>query len=127
MSKYTSRINRLIIKTHNYFSFADHCLVRDYFKAIFDESEKPADFDERYKEFLELEKEYKATKDEEIKAKFMEIMKDSYAIRYRYMYDNAIKICERFPNGDLQPKTFTDKYRKTISEARNYFKNKQSE
>jgi len=127
MNKFNRRINKLTVKTHGYISHYDYCLVRDYFKARFDEIDKPEDFDDQFREFSELNKQFDATNDAEIEAQLWEKMKTNSAILYKNMYQDAALMCEKYPNGIWQPKSFTDDFLKTINNARRYFKSKKSE
>lgn len=126
MSKFSSRINKLITKTHNFISHNDHCAMRDYFKMQFDEVEKTEDFEEKFQQYLDLAKKYDETKSIEIQAQIEELMKSNNAILFYIIYKGSVEMCEEYPNGDWVPKYFTDQCMKTIKEAKRYLKAKQS-
>lgn len=124
MSKFTGRMNRLFLKTHIFISHGNHCLVRDYFKAKLEESEKPEDFEERYKKFLELKERYLETSKEEDWEKYDEFVKDNLPVWFNFRHLLSVEYCEKHPRGNLVKKEFGDNFMKFVSDARRYFKTK---
>lgn len=127
MSKYSNRINKLTVKTHNFISYANQSLVRDYYLALFEESEKHEDFDKIFNEFLELKTHYEDTRDKETEEKIDVIKKSHRAVIFKYLYQSAASECEKHPNGTWQPKIFTDYFLTIISDAKRYFRTEKRE
>lgn len=124
MSKFTGRMNRLFLKTHVFISHADHCVVRDYFKARLEESEKPEDFDERYKKFLELKDKYLETDKEEDWEKYDEFVNTNLPVWFKFRYLMSVEYCEKCPRGSLVQKKMGENFMKLVSDARRYFRMK---
>ena len=120
MSKYQNRINKLITKTHNFISHSNHCLVRDYFKALFEGFPKSEDFEEKLKEFEELEKRCLSTNDQLAMKKLNEIVSRRDVFAYKYLYEFAKRMCDKYPNGIWVTKPLTNKFLITIKAARRY-------
>lgn len=123
MRKFTGRMNRLFLKTHVFISHADHCVVRDYYKAMFEESEKPEDFDERYKKLVELKEKYVETSEEADWEKYDEFVNDNLPAWYKSQYLVSVTYCEDHPRGMLVNKKTGEQFMEMVSHARTYFKN----
>ncbi len=93
MSKLSSRIDRLILKTHVFISPKNLLLIKDYRKAILEVSNaNPEDFKEDYKrikEFL-IAKQYD---------KIREIDEENPTLIDACFYLEAVELCEENPNG----------------------------
>jgi hypothetical protein len=121
MTKFESRINRLIMKTHNFISNEDYCLLRDYFQSRFDEEEKPPDLDEKVKLVDELYDQYRQSKDPQIEAKMREIVESCIAIELQRVIPWTIENCSRYPRGIWLPKSYTNGVPKLVRDAKEYF------
>jgi hypothetical protein len=126
MSKYTSRINKLVVKTHDFISHHDLCISRDYFKDRFDGCEKSEDFEREFKESEEFARKAINGSYEHL-AKFTEILKTNEAIRYRTLYKIAVEECDEFLRGIWMAKPTSEHYLKIIRDAKRYFKEKKSQ
>lgn len=126
MSKYASRIDKLITKTHQFVSHRNICLARDYYKALLDECEKSEDFEKEYDEFKKFAKKIRNGSDED-KAKFREILKTNQAILYRMLYEVELERCNEYPLGLWLEKPGSEHYLKLVSSAKRYFKEKSQE
>ena len=102
MNRYTSRIKNLRSKLLTYVSQSEFCAVRDYFKHLFDECEKPEDFEEQFQEYLTLDKKWESEKDADAMAKLDEMTKNEEAILYKYFYQLFNDGCENCPNGEWE-------------------------
>ncbi len=121
MSKFTGRINKLLLRTHVFISPADNSIVRDYYKARFDESEKPENFDERYKQLQKLEEEYIESGKEELWEEWKEFIDENPSVWFKFRYLSAVEVCKSFPRGVLLDKERGESFKRIISEARDYF------
>lgn len=124
MSKYTGRMNRLFLKTHFFFSHGDHCLIRDYYKALYEESEKPEDFDERYEQLLELKKKHDNSKNEETWLEVKKFINENLYVWYKHRYLLTVNQCEKYPKGVLVNKKLGKGFVNLVNDARSYFKRK---
>jgi hypothetical protein len=104
----------LIAKTHDFISYHDQCLARDYFKACFDECEESEDFELEYKEFMEV-------KDS---ARLSEMLKTNQAILYKTLYEIAIERCNEHPKGTWMPKLLSENYLRLLSDVKRCLKEK---
>ncbi len=120
MNKYHSRIKTLTAKSHNYFSYSDICLIRDYLRAKVEEAtDKPDDFQEKY-EFMHKLLTDKTKRFEEIKEELYRIWGGCHLLYEKYLYDDIADICKNNPNGYFSPKR-TCIWSRYIQKARQHF------
>lgn len=94
MGKYKSRIDRLRSKTQQFVSYRNLCILRDYFKAKYDEHEKTEDFERQYQEWLEIK--FNCADDlEKLKRK----MEENPAIIDRWLYERYAAMCKQYTKG----------------------------
>ena len=124
MSKFSSRINKLIVTTHVFISYREQCLVRDYYKARLDEMIKPKDFDEKLKEFIKLAKTVSILKNKKDKEKATDILKLDRMYLYHFLYKQWLDNTESNTAGMWVPKSLSKQHRVMINDAKKYFKAK---
>ncbi len=119
MSKLSSRIDRLFLKTHVFISPKNLLLIKDYRKAIFEASNaKLEDFKEDYKRIKEIAnaKQYD---------KIKEINEENPTLIDACLYLEAIELCEKNPNGYWAIKRKSRNYLpRQLQLAKEYFKYK---
>jgi hypothetical protein len=124
MGKYSGRINRLIAKTHTFISREDYCLMRDYFKAQYDDVEKPPDLEEKLIELRALQKSEQAGNDPDCAERIGELIKSSEAVRLQYLLPWATENCKKYVTGVWLPKYYTFSIPKIVKNAKAYFADK---
>ncbi len=117
-------MNGLIRKTHVFISNEDYCLIRDYFEARYAEEEKPEDFEERVREFNDLNT---RVGDLEIQKKLDEMLTVSPALRLRILIPWMKENCERFPRGTWVPESYGWGTPKLARDAKAYFARRERE
>jgi prenyltransferase beta subunit len=122
MNRYQSRVKRIIKETRVFISPANQLLVRDYFKALFDDSVKTENWEVQFQEFLRLKDIYTATNSLEVKSKMDAISENHPAVIYKFLYQSANYICEARPKGDWYLKIVSKYYQAKCEEAKSYFK-----
>ncbi len=92
MSRLSSRLDKLVLKTHKFFPAKDLSLIRDYLKALLDENNaKAEDFQREIDQINKVAEESRNDKSIDLRQKFEEIMKGNDVIIYAYLYQEAIK------------------------------------
>lgn len=127
MSRFKNRVKRLHIKTHDYISADDLMILRDFFKARFDDANaKPEDFQEEAEQLEKLCKDEANQSNEETKQKLKELLEKTPLANTACLYRFSVKECQDYPNGIWSPKYMNSAYLMVISEAKNYFKSRKN-
>jgi hypothetical protein len=126
MSKFSSRINKLIVTTHVFISYREQCLIRDYYKARLDELTKPEDFEEKLRKFHELMGNFEVSGNMENREKANEILKLDRTYLYHFLYKEWRDNTESNTGGMWVPKSSSNPQRVMINDAKKFFKAKKS-
>lgn len=121
MAKSENRIRSLVKRTHNFLSYEDLCLIRDYFEARFKESDQPLDLESRLEEVEFLLKERDLENDVDAKSRIDELIRGSDAVRYKGLFEWMTSMCKYAPNGTWLPALINYTYPLLVAEARTYF------
>ncbi len=125
MSRLSSRLDKLVLKTHEFFSAKDLSLIRDYFKAILDENNaKAEDFQREIDQINKVAEESRNDKSIDLRQKFEEIIKGNDVIIYAYLYQEAIKECRKYPKGVWVAKILAKSKLQNLPQAKEYFARK---
>jgi hypothetical protein len=124
MNKFEGRIRKLITKTHNFVSYEDLCLMRDYFEERFDEAEKPEDLESRLQELEILSQRRDVENDTCGDARMRELICGSDAVRYKGLYEWMTRLCNAAPNGTWLPELVNYAFPRLIADAKAYFARK---
>lgn len=127
MSKYKSRLNKLVIKTHTFVSHHNLRIIRDCFKANFNEFEKPEDFDTQYIEYKKLADKHLTSNDAITKTKMNEMSELTPALHYKYRYEVFSDLCKSDPFDKWLPTNSIGYYSELVKDAKRYFKEKKSQ
>ena len=126
MAKYTSGINNLVRKTHNFISHENLCMLRDYYNEIVEEYTKTPDFSRNWEEFVSLDELYGKSKDQSIVERAIILARQEPGILYKERRDRLARYCERRQHGLLLPKYYSDDLIHTIPDARKHFARRQT-
>ena len=123
MSRFKSRVNRLVVKTHHYTSSEELKIFRDFLKARLDEANvKPEDLQEAADQLDKLYKEQAIQSSEETNEKIRELLEKTPLANTTLLYRFSVKEYQNHPNGIWNPKYLSGRYLDLISKAKNYFK-----
>ena len=124
MSKFNSRLNKLIIKTHDYFSRSDFELIRDYWKAQMDENSATLEKYEKICARIDgLIRSSLVSGNKELGQEAEELYRSDKNIRLVVMYQLASKNAKN-PQGVWIRKSYSNKVTKSLNNARKYFRDK---
>ncbi len=125
MSRLSSRLGKLLLKTYKFFPAKDLSLIRDYFKALLDENNaKAEDFQREIDQINKLEEEVRNDKSIDYRQKVKEIIKGNDVIPHAYLYQEAIKECKKYPKGVWVAKILAKKKLQSLQRAKEYFARK---
>lgn len=120
MSKFSSRVNKLFLKTHFAISANEIKLLCDYYQSQLNKANvRPEDFSEEVEKIEELVRDKSLSRSERIQ-KFQAITKNSLVIT-AWQYKVNLKLFENHPNGTFVLKKTGEKILPILKEAKNYF------
>ena len=127
MSKNRVRFERLFKKTHLYVPFKDLVTIRDYFRAWFDELEKPPNLDEIMAEIEEVVSEFGKGNNREVHKKLGPLLKTSLAAHVKWLIPWAEENCERYPDGKWLPRELATYVPLYLRDAKIFFERRKTD
>ena len=126
MNKYNNRLNKLTAKTHDYFSYSEFVLIRDYWKARMDENNATVEkYEEACVRFGELIKASIISGNKKFRQEAQELYGSDENIRLVMKYQFASKKCADNLTGGWISKSYSEGVAKSLTDAKKFFGSKQ--